>query len=347
MKIIVDVMGGDNAPQETVKGAIMAARELDAELVMVGTRADIERIAAEEAFDLGKVEVVHADDVVTMEDDPLSVTRAKAGSSMTVGLKLLAEGKGDAFVSTGNTGALFTGATLIVRKVKGIQRAGIGTVLPFQKPVLLLDTGANVVVTEENLEQFAVLGTAYMRKMYGIENPRVGLLNNGAEECKGTPLQQAAYKLLSQNPDINFGGNIEGSVLPFDRCDVIVTDGFTGNILLKSVEGVGKLMLKKLKGVLYSSLLTKLAAAVIKKPLYSMKKDLDPSEQGGAPIIGISKPVIKAHGSSDAKAFKNAIRQAMEYVETNAIPELTSAAAAYAARKKAMREAAKAEGENT
>ncbi|MBR2019572.1 MAG: phosphate acyltransferase PlsX [Clostridia bacterium] len=345
MKIIVDVMGGDNAPAETVKGAVLAAKELDSAFVLVGNRAEIEKTAAEQSLDLSGMEIVHAEEVITMEDDPMCVTRKKANSSMSVGLRLLAEGKGDAFVSTGNTGALFTGATLIVRKVKGLQRAGIGTVLPFQKPVLLLDTGANVTVTEENLDQFAVMGSAYMRMMYGIEKPRVGLLNNGAEECKGTPLQQAAYKLLSENPDIHFVGNIEGSVLPFDRCDVLVTDGFTGNILLKSVEGVGKLMLKKLKGVLYSSLLTKLAAAVIKKPLYAMKKDLDPSETGGAPILGISKPVIKAHGSSDAKAFKNAIKQAMAYANTNAIGELSVAAAAYAARKKAAREAAKAESD--
>ncbi len=340
MKIIVDMMGGDHAPEETVKGAILASRELAAEYIWVGDRNAIESIAKAEGFDLNRVEIVHAEDVITMEDDPLSITRAKKQSSMAVGLRLLAEGQGDAFVSTGNTGALFTGATLIVRKIKGLQRAGIGTVLPMKNPVLLLDCGANVTVTDENLEQFAVIGTAYMRKMFGIASPRVGLLNNGTEACKGTELQQAAYRRLSEAPDLNFVGNIEGSAIATDRCDVLVADGFTGNILLKSIEGVGKFMLSKLKGVFYSSLLTKLAAAAIKKPLYAMKKDLDPNEQGGSPILGISKPVIKAHGSSNAKAFKNAIRQAIAFAQSGAIEELTEAAGAYAARKKAARASA-------
>lgn len=338
MKIIVDVMGGDNAPMETVKGAIMAARETDVELLMVGDKSAIEAIAAENGFDLKNTEIVHTDTVITMEDNPMCVTRGKQDSSMSVGLKLLAEGRGDAFVSTGNTGALFTGATLLVRKVKGIQRAGIGTVLPCQNPVLLLDTGANVTVTDENLEQFGVMGAAYMHKVYGLENPRVGLLNNGAEACKGTELQQAAYKRLSENTDIHFVGNIEGSTLPFDVCDVLVTDGFTGNILLKSIEGVGKLILKKMKNVFYATPITKLAALTMKKQLKGMKKSLDPSETGGAPILGISKPVVKAHGSSDAKAFKNAIKQAAAYAASGAIDELAMAAQEYAAKKKAMRE---------
>lgn len=338
MKVIVDVMGGDNAPEETVKGAFLALDSLKVEIMMVGNRHDIERIAADNGFDLGRVELVHSDSVITMHDDPLTVVRAKKESSMAVGLRMLAEGKGDAFVSTGNTGALFTGATLIVRKVKGIQRAGIGAILPCQKPALLLDTGANVVVTEENLEQFAMMGSAYMKKIYGVEEPRVGLLNNGAEEHKGTPLQQSAYKLLSRNPDIHFVGNIEGSVLPFDVCDVLVTDGFTGNVLLKTMEGVGKMILSKIKEVFHATPVTKVAGAIVKPKLAGMKKALDPSETGGAPILGISKPVIKAHGSSDAKAFKNAIRQATEYAQSGAIYEIAEAAQRYSAAKKAERE---------
>ena len=227
------------------------------------------------------------------------------------------------------------GATLIVRKAKGVLRPGIGAVLPCQKPLLLLDTGANVVVTEENLEQFAEMGSAYMKKVYGLESPRVGLLNNGAEEHKGTELQQAAYKRLSANPDINFVGNVEGSVMPFDVCDVLVTDGFTGNILLKTVEGVGKMILSKIKGVFYTNAVTKMAALAVKPHLAGMKKDLDPSETGGAPILGLSKPVIKAHGSSDAKAFKNAIRQAIGFAESGATEEIAEAAQRFAARKKA------------
>ncbi len=345
MRIIVDVMGGDKAPAETVKGVIQAAQEFNASFILVGNRDDIERIAAENDFDVRRMDIVHTDTVITMEDDPLCVVRGKQDSSMSVGLRMLAEGHGDAFVSTGNTGALFTGATLIVRKVKGVQRAGIGTILPLENPVLLLDTGANVTVTDENLEQFGAIGSAYMSKMYGIENPRVGLLNNGAEECKGTELQKSAYQRLKNNADINFVGNIEGNVLPFNSCDVIVADGYTGNILLKTIEGLGKLLLGKLKEVLYSSTATKLAALSMKKPLGGMKKQFDASEYGGSPILGISKPVIKAHGSSDAKAFKNAIRQAITYADSGAIYDIAVCAREYAARKKAEQEAQKKEAE--
>lgn len=338
MKIIVDVMGGDHAPLETVKGAIAAVRELkEIELILVGDRTAIEKIAAEEGFDLSLVEVVHTESVITMEDDPLCVTRAKKDSSMAVGLKMLADGAGDAFVSTGNTGALFTGATLIVRKLKGIQRAGIGAILPFQNHVLLLDSGANISVTPENLEQFAIIGSAYMNKMFGIEKPRVGLLNNGTEKCKGTELQQTAYQMLSAQNEVDFVGNIEGSALPFNTCDVIVTDGFLGNILLKSSEGALKLMLKKMKEM-FKGPTGVLAYLLLKSKLKAMKKTFDPAETGGAPILGLSKPVIKAHGSSDAKAFKNAIRQAAAYASSGAVEEIAAAANAYAAQKKAERE---------
>lgn len=261
---------------------------------------------------------------------------------MAVGLRMLAEGQGEAFVSAGNTGALFTGATLIVRKIKGVLRAGIGSIIPLQNPVLLLDSGANIVVTEENLEQFAVMGSAYMQKMYNIESPRVGLLNNGAEECKGTELRRNTYQVLKKNPDINFVGNIEGNVLPFNTCDVLVTDGFTGNILLKGMEGLGKMILGRLKQMFYSTPLTKLAALSMKKQVMEMKKEFDSSEHGGAPILGISKPVIKAHGSSDAKAFKNAIRQAIAYADSGVIYDVAMSAQAYAERKKALREQEKA-----
>ena len=326
MRIIVDVMGGDKAPEETVKGVIQAAKEFNASFILVGNRDDIERITAENNFDSRRMDIVHTETVITMEDDPLCVVRGKQDSSMSIGLKMLAEGQGDAFVSTGNTGALFTGATLIVRKVKGVQRAGIGTILP--------------------LEQFGVIGSAYMSKMYGLESPRVGLLNNGAEECKGTELQRAAYQRLKNNSDINFVGNIEGNILPFNSCDVIVADGFTGNVLLKTVEGLGKLLLGKLKEVLYSSTTTKLAALTMKKQLGGMKKQFDASEYGGSPILGISKPVIKAHGSSDAKAFKNAIRQAITYAESGAIYDIATSARAYSEKKKAEQEALK-QAENT
>ncbi len=344
MKIIVDIMGGDKAPAETLSGAVQAFSEYPAEYILVGDKERITALARECQYDLSKMEIVDTGDcVITMEDDPMKVIRGKTESSMSVALRMLAEGKGDAVVSTGNTGALFTGATLLVKKVKGIQRPGIGAILPMQKPVLLMDTGANVTVTEENLEQFGVMGSAYMQKMYGMEAPRVGLLNNGAEECKGTPLQQAAYQRLKANTEINFVGNIEGGQIPFDACDVLVADGFTGNIYLKGIEGAGKMILGSIKKMFKSSPLSMMAALMMKKQIKAMKKQYDTSEHGGAPILGVSRPVIKAHGSSDAGAFKNAIRQAIRFAESGVTEDIARAAADYAAHKKAVKEAAKNE----
>ena len=346
MKIIVDIMGGDNAPEETVKGVCQAAQEFNASYILVGNKYEIERVARENDLDIRRFDIVHTETVITMEDDPISVVRAKNDSSMAIGLKMLAAGEGDAFVSTGNTGALFTGATLIVRKIKGVQRAGIGSILPFVNPTLLLDTGANVEVTEENLEQFAEMGSAYMKGMYHLKAPRVGLLNNGSEACKGTELRKATYQRLSANTQINFVGNIEGGTAAYGGCDVLVTDGFTGNIFLKGVEGTGKLILSKLKEVFYATPATKLAALTMKKQLGELKKAMDPSEHGGAPILGISKPVIKAHGSSNAKAFKNAIRQAIDFADSEAIYDLAECAKRFAERKKAEREMNRAASES-
>ena len=326
MRIIVDVMGGDNAPEELVKGAFDASKLYVADYTMVGDKDAIEKVAKDNGLDLSAFEIVDAKGVVEMTDDPITVVRKKGDSSMVVGLRMLAEGKGDAFVSTGNTGALFTAATLIVRRMKGIKRAGIGAVLPLGNPVLLLDSGANVTVTPEYLEDFAMMGSAYMKKAFGIENPRVGLLNNGSEECKGTELQVATYKLLSDNKDINFVGNIEGNKVAADECDVLVADGFTGNILLKSIEGVGKLMLGSMKGLFYKGLMTKIAGLMVKKHVGELKKKFDPAEHGGAPLLGFKKPVIKAHGNSKAKAFTNAIRQAHAYASSGIIEDISEAA---------------------
>ncbi|MEE0968929.1 MAG: phosphate acyltransferase PlsX [Clostridia bacterium] len=326
MRIIVDVMGGDNAPEELVKGAVSAAGIYEADYILVGDKEAIEKTAEENSLDISGFEIVDAKGVVSMTDDPISVVRKKADSSMVVGLKMLAEDKGDAFVSTGNTGALFTASTLIVRKLKGIKRAGIGAVLPLENPVLLLDSGANVTVTPEYLEDFAMMGSAYMKKAFGIEEPRVGLLNNGSEECKGTELQTEAYKLLKANRNINFVGNIEGNRVTRNECDVLVADGFTGNILLKSIEGVGKLMLGSMKGLFYKDIKTKLAGLMVKKYVGEMKRKFDPAEHGGAPFLGFRKPVIKAHGNSKAKAFENAIRQAHAYAVSGVIDDIAAAA---------------------
>lgn len=333
MRIIVDVMGGDNAPLETVKGVCDAAAEFTASYILVGDKNQIERVAEENSLDMSRFEIVHTETVLTMEDEPLSVMRSKSDSSMSVALRMLADGKGDALVSSGNTGALFTGATLIVRKIKGINRAALSSVLPMNPPLLLLDCGANISVTDECLEQFAVMGSAYMKKMYGLEAPRVGLLNNGAESHKGTQLELDAYKRLCVRDGINFVGNVEANLLPFDACDVLVTDGFTGNILLKSTEGMGKLMMHTMKDI-YGGALGKISALAVKKKLDGVKKNFDATEHGGAPLLGISRPVIKAHGSSNAKAFKNAIRQAINYCNSGLLYDIAEVAAEFVARRK-------------
>ncbi len=340
MRIIVDVMSGDNAPHEILRGVFAADDEFNVNFILVGDREIIENTALECKHDIRKFEIIHTDEVITMEDDPICVVRAKKESSMSVGLRALAEGKGDAFVSAGNSGALFTGASLIVRKIRGIQRAAIASVLPFDPPVMLLDSGANLVVTEENLTQFAIMGSTYMKNYYGIESPRVGLLNNGTEECKGTELRLAAYPRLSECDDINFVGNVESNQLPFDVCDVVVTDGFCGNILLKCVEGMGKMMMGELKRLFKASAVSMMSAVMVKGKLTEIKHKYDPTEYGGAPILGISKPVIKAHGSSNAKAFKNAIRQAIACVDTGVTYDIAKVAETFAKAKAAKAETA-------
>ena len=345
MRVIIDVMGGDNAPLEMLRGAVKANGETNASFILVGDRTEIDRIAAEERFDLRRFDIVHTPVVMTMEDDPLSVVRGKKDSSMSIGLRMLSEGKGDAFVSCGNTGALFTGATLIVRKVRGIQRAAIGTILPTAKdPCVLLDSGANVTVTDEQLEQFAVMGSAYARKMFDMRSPTVGLLNNGTEDCKGTPLQVAANQRLRACSSICYMGNVEGNSVPLGVCNVVVADGFTGNVFLKTMEGTSKMLMKALKDVMLKNGLTKLSALMLKGSIREMRRKFDPSEYGGSPFLGISKPVVKAHGSSDARAFCNAIHAAIAYAESGVIYDIAAEAERFAALKKLGREAA-AEGE--
>jgi glycerol-3-phosphate acyltransferase PlsX len=339
-------MGGDRAPLEVVKGAYAASLEYNANFILVGDKAEIHRIAAAEGMDLRRFDIVDAPVTVEMTDPPLAVMKAKKDSSMNVALTMLAEGKGDALVSTGNTGALFTGATLIVRKIKGIKRPAIASILPMTPPVLLLDSGANISVTPADLEQFAIMGNIYMHKIYSLPAPRIGLLNNGTEETKGTELQLEAYKLLSESPSLNFVGNIEANMVPKDACDVLVTDGFTGNVLLKCIEGMGKMMLRTMKDIFYADVVAKISGLLIKKKIGDVKARFDPNEYGGAPLLGIAHPVIKAHGSSNAKAFKNAIRQAIRYAESGMIDEIAKEANVFAEKRKQEREAARASSEN-
>lgn len=323
MKIIVDAMSGDHAPQEIVAGAVRAADELGVEIVLVGRRDEVRACLGDRQDEF---EIVNAEEIITMEDDPSTATRRKRDSSMAVALKLLADGQGDAAVSAGSTGALLTGATLTVGRIRGIRRAALAPVLPAgEHGVMLIDCGANVECTAEYLLQFAYMGSFYAGKIMGCETPRVGLLNVGTEDTKGGELQHRAFALLKEASDqgrINFAGNIEGTTVFSGDVDVVVSDGFTGNVLLKATEGVIKFMMKALKGVFYKSTPNKLAAAVLKKDLTAMKKSMDVNEVGGTALVGISKPVVKAHGSSNAASFFAAIRQAKIFAESGIIEEI-------------------------
>ena len=325
MKILIDIMSGDKAPLEQLCGAVQAAVETPSvSFAFIGNEDIIRAVATARGLnvDLPNIELVHTSEVVTMEDAPLSVVREKKDSSMGTGLKMLAEGNGDAFVSAGNTGALHAGSTLIVRRIKGIQKSAIATVLPYQNPTLLIDSGANIEIFPETYVQFAKMGSIYMNKILHVDNPRIGLLNIGAERAKGTKTVVEAYPLLEEAPGINFIGNVEGKELPMGACDVLVCDGFTGNIVLKLTEGCAAYLMKKLKDVFNENPVTKVSALGVKNGLKRMKKDFDASEYGGAPILGLSKTVIKAHGGSDATAIRNAVRQAISCEGNNVIYEI-------------------------
>ena len=328
MKIIVDAMGGDNAPQAIVQGALDAHKQHGVDILLVGRAADVLRAVeacGEKTLPAG-VELKDASEVVEIADDPATAFKMKKDSSLTVGLNLLKAGEGDAFVSAGSTGALLSGATLLVKRIRGIRRAAMGPVIPvLGGKAILCDCGANAECTPEYLMQFAYLGNYYAKRVLGVEKPRLALLNIGAEEEKGDALRHETYALLqaaSEAGRLHFTGNIEASDVMMGGADVVVADGFTGNVMLKSLEGTGKFLLKELKKMFLSSTKTKLAAALVKSDMADMKKLLDPSEIGGTPFLGISKPVIKAHGSSDARAISNAVLRAKEYAESGFIADI-------------------------
>lgn len=319
MKIIIDAMGGDLAPEAPVLGALQGAKDFGAQITLVGRGEEILQVMKKNGIsDLPEgVEIANADDVVDMHDDPATVLHKRKNSSMVVGLRMLAEGQGDAFISAGSTGALLTGATLLVKRVKGIRRAAMGPAMPNKAggKTVIVDCGANAECTPEFLLQFGLVGSLYAKKCLGIENPRVGLLNIGAEDSKGTPLQKEAYALLREAGSrgiLNFTGNVEARDVPMGAVDVVVCDGFSGNVLLKSIEGTAAFMGSLVSRMFKKNALTKVAALLCGSGIKSLKKLLDYREIGGTQFLGIRKPVIKAHGSSDAKAFRNAVGQAMD-----------------------------------
>jgi len=313
MKLIVDAMGGDHAPYEIVLGAVRGMRECDdISLVFVGDEEKIRDVLKEEDVPFDGIEIVHAPTQIEMDDDPLCILKSKKDSSMAKGLLLLRDGKGDAFLSAGSTGALIVGASSRIYKLKaaGIRRCAIGTVLPLTRPTLLLDSGANIEVAPDELLQFAYMGKAYMKGFFDIKNPKIGLVNNGAEETKGTALYVETHKLLKEAEDLNFAGNVEGRDIPLGAADVLLCDGFVGNVILKLSEGFGKFIGKELKAMFKSSALGLLAALLLKKKVKKFKARLSYEKYGGAPVLGTVRPVIKAHGSSKASAIKNAVLQA-------------------------------------
>ena len=329
MKIIVDAMGGDNAPQSNVQGALSAVKELGVEIILVGRGEDILAALKQDGIsDLpAGVQIAHASEVIEICDDPATAFRRKKDSSLTVGLELLKNGDGDAFVSAGSTGALLSAATLLVKRIRGVRRAAMAPVVPTGGGgAILIDCGATAECTPEYLLQFAFMGSYYAQKVLGRTEPKVGLLNIGTDPSKGASLQQQAHALLTeagQAGRIRFTGNVEAREAVFGEVDVIVSDGYSGNIFLKTMEGTGGFMTKQLKAMFKKNLTAKLAAVLVAGGLKDFKKLIDAGEVGGTPLLGISKPVIKAHGSSDGYAIKNAIRQAADFAASGLIADIT------------------------
>lgn len=327
MRIVVDAFGGDNAPDEVVKGAVEAVKEYGVTVVLSGDTKKLDECFTRLGLSKDNIEFAEADGVIEIEDDPKQILKEKKNSSMGVALTMVAEGKADAMVSAGSTAALVMGGTLIVKRIKGVKRPSLTPVMPgVDNMYILLDGGANVDCRPDMLRQFAVMGSIYMNRVMGVNNPRVGLLNVGAEEEKGRDLELQTYALL-KNSDLNFTGNVEARDAALGAVDVVVTDGFTGNVFLKTVEGMGKFMKKALKERIFGGGLSKVGALFCMKGIKSVSKQMDYREVGGSPLLGTAKPVIKAHGSSDALAFKNAIRQAKQFAEGGVIDEITKALA--------------------
>ncbi|MGM9924168.1 MAG: phosphate acyltransferase PlsX [Bacillus sp. (in: firmicutes)] len=322
MKIAIDAMGGDHSPKEAVLGAVRAVKEFDdLTILLVGDEAKINEYMTPHE----RIEVLHTDEQILGTDEPVRAVRRKKQASMVLAAQAVADGKADACISAGNTGALMAAGLFVVGRIKGIERPALAPTLPTLNGdgFVLLDVGANAEARPEHLLQFAVMGSVYAEKVRGIKNPRVGLLNIGTEEKKGTELTKAAFALLQEAP-INFVGNVESRELLNGAADVVVTDGFTGNMVLKTVEGTALSMFKMIKEAMMSNLKSKLAASLLKPELMGIKKQMDYSEYGGAGLFGLKAPVIKAHGSSDSNAFFNAIRQTKIMVQYEVAETITA-----------------------
>ncbi|KNF08771.1 phosphate acyltransferase PlsX [Gottschalkia purinilytica] len=323
MKIAVDAMGGDNGLKVTVKGSIDAIKEYDVNIVLIGKEELIKEELNKYDYPKNKIDIVNARDIITNDDEPAMAIRKKKDSSIVVGLNLLKNKEVDGFISAGSTGAVLSGGLLIVKRIKGIERPALGTVFPTKKGIsLLLDIGANADCKAKYLQQFAIMGSIYAQKILNMSKPRVGLVNIGSERGKGNELMKETYDLLENTDNISFCGNIEGRDIPYGNYDVLVCDGFSGNIILKLTEGLAMSIFDMLKDVFMKSFMTKIGAAILKPSLKEFKKTLDYSEYGGAPLLGIKGAVIKAHGSSDEFAIKNAIRQAKTFIENKIIEKI-------------------------
>ena len=322
MKIAIDAFGGDNAPDEVVKGAVDAVKEYGVDIVLTGDTKKLDECFERLGLSKDHITFEQADGVIEIEDNPKMILKEKKNCSMGVAMQMVADGRADAMISAGSTAALVMGGTLIVKRIKGVKRPSLTPVMPgLNNMYILLDGGANVDCRPDMLRQFAVMGSVYMNKIMGVDNPKVGLLNVGAEEEKGRELEQETYALL-KNSTLNFTGNVEARNAALGEVDVVVTDGFTGNIYLKTVEGMGKFMKASLKKIFFRNLGTMIGAMFTMKGIKEISKQMDYRETGGSPLLGTAKPVLKAHGSSDALAFKNAVRQAKDFVERNVIAEM-------------------------
>ena len=326
MRVVVDAFGGDNSPVEIVKGACLASNECKIDITLTGDKEKIEAVIKDNNLKFyGDLKIVHCTDVMDMHDDPTTLLKAHKESSMAMAFTELCEDRADAFVSAGSTGAVVVGGTLLVKRIKGVKRPALAGMIPSPNGYyMLMDMGANAECRPEMIAQFGIMASAYLKGVEGKEDPTIGLLNIGTEDSKGGELQKESYALLKEAP-INFVGNIESREMPKGVCDAVVTDGFTGNIALKLIEGTSITLFKLIKNALYKNIFNKLAALIIKKDLYALKSMMDSSEVGGAPLLGVRKTVIKAHGNSDAKALKNAIKQAVKFTEANVIGNITEA----------------------